>query len=101
VVVAKFNFVDGDRIVLVDDRHHAALQQRRQRVAGVEMPVAVLEIIVREKNLRDRDSALAETLVVKRHQLALADGRTRLQLMEMFWALLKPERSHAGRDGAG
>ena len=35
IVVAELDLLDRDRVVLVDDRHHAELEQRAQRVARV------------------------------------------------------------------
>ncbi len=37
VVVAKLDLVDGNGIVLVDNRHHAKLHQAQQSVARVQV----------------------------------------------------------------
>ena len=41
VVVAETDLVVGDGVVLVHDRHHAELQQAQERVAGVQVALAV------------------------------------------------------------
>jgi hypothetical protein len=45
VVVAVADFVGGDRVVLVDDRHGAPLQQARDGLACVEIAAALLGVL--------------------------------------------------------
>ena len=52
VVVAKLDLVDGDGIVLVDDRHHAQLNQAQQGVARVQVGRAAGRIVAREQHER-------------------------------------------------
>ena len=48
VVVAKLDLVDGNGIVLVDNRHHAKLHQAQQGVACVQVGRAAGRIVARE-----------------------------------------------------
>ena len=57
---ALCQLLDGHRVVLVDDRHHAVVQQRQQRVARVEVAEAVGEVAAGEQRLRHDDAVLGE-----------------------------------------
>ena len=78
VVVADFDLVDRHRIVFVDDRDHAVLQQGFQRVPGIEIAPAVFEVIMTQKNLRHLEPLLLERPLIRTHQETLADGGTGL-----------------------
>ena len=47
VVVTDFNFSGRHRIVLIDDRNNVVIQQRAQRIAGVEEALSVFHIRTR------------------------------------------------------
>ena len=51
VVVAEADLVVGDGVVLVHDRHHAEVEQAGQRLAGVQVLLAVHEVERREQHL--------------------------------------------------
>ena len=51
VVVAKFDLVGNDRIVLVDDRDDAEFKQGGERRSGIQVALAVGEIVVGEQQL--------------------------------------------------
>ena len=87
VVVAVAVLVVGDRVVLVDDRHAAELEQPHERLAGVQVLLAVDEVVRVEQHLRGDDAVAAELGVPHLHQPALAGRRQRLQ------------RGHVGRPG--
>ena len=58
VIVAEPDFGGGDRVVFVDHRHAAQLEQCLQRGARVEIAAALLGIAEGQQNLR-RDDVLA------------------------------------------
>ena len=101
VVVAELDLGEGDRVVLVDDGDDAVGQQRDEGVAGVQMPVVVLEVVVREQHLGDGQLVFREELFVGGHQPRLADGGARLEFGELLGALGVAEDAHAGPDRAG
>ena len=51
VVVAEADLVVGDGVVLVDDGHHAQVEQPPERGAGVEVLLADDEVEGREEHL--------------------------------------------------
>ena len=50
IVVAELDLLDGDGVVLVDDGHHAQLQQAQKRVTGVQIRMTVGGIAAGEQN---------------------------------------------------
>ena len=60
VVVAELDLVGDDRVVLVDDRHDAELEQRHQRRAGVEIALAIGQVGVGQQHLGAADAVLAQ-----------------------------------------
>ncbi len=73
VVVADLDFLGRDDVVLVDDRDDLALEQREQRVARVQVALAVGQIGARQQRLRDDQIFLRKQLVPHLHQLGLTD----------------------------
>jgi hypothetical protein len=81
VVVAELDLLDGDRVVLVDDRDHAEAQQRQQRAARVQVALAVAKVVGGQEDLRDRDLRPGERRLPRAHQPALPHrGRGLLEL---------------------
>ncbi len=82
VVVAEggLQLVDADRVVFVDDRHGAELEQRQNRVADVEISGAVVEIVGGEQQLGGVAAVGPQSAVVRLDQVALPDGGHGLQL---------------------
>src|SRR5690606_1149002 len=73
IVVADLEFVDGDRIVFVEDGNDVAM--REDRVQGGEDVAAaagVLEIVVGDEELGDLDPVEAELAFVEVHQPGLS-----------------------------
>ena len=66
VVVAKLDLIDGNGIVLVDNRHHAQLHQTQQGVARVQVGRATRRVVTREQHERGEQVARMELLVVGR-----------------------------------
>ena len=79
VVVAKLDLVDGDGIVLVDDRHHAQLHQAQQGVACMQVGRAAGRVVAREQYERGEQVARMELLVVGRRDDALTSRGAGLQ----------------------
>ena len=65
------------------------------------MALVVLEIVVREEDLRDVEAELGEEVFVSRHQPRLADGGAGLQLGEFLGPRLEAEHAHARTDRSG
>ena len=82
VVVAEGDLVGRRRVVLVDDRNDAPVEQRAQRLARVQVVRAAADVVEGEEHLRTRHAALAQQLVVDGVQLALPDRARRLQLAD-------------------
>ncbi len=75
-------------------------EERDQGIARVEVALVMLQVIVRQKQLRDGQIESAEQLFVRGHEPGLADGGTGLQLGQIVGPLLMAERAHARADCA-
>ena len=95
VVVAEADFVVDHRVVLVDDRNDAERQQRAQRVARVQVALAVGEIGVGQKHLRGDDAETAEGALITLRQPHLPDRGRGLQLVQFGRARLPAHALHA------
>ena len=71
VVVTKLDLIDGNGIVLVDDRHHAKLHEAQQGVARMQVGRATGRVVAREQHERGEQVARMELLVVGRRDDAL------------------------------
>ena len=100
VVVAKLDLVVDHRVVFVDDRHHAQVQQGQQRAAGVQVAFAVGQVGVREQHLRTVHALLAQLGFVHLRQTHLADGGGGLQFVDFTRAHLPAQALHALGHGA-
>ncbi len=98
VVVPEGDLVGRGRVVLVDDRDHAPIQQPAQRLAGVEVVRARAHVEERQQHLRARHAARAQQLVVDAVELALADRAGGLQLVDPAGAQRKAHHAHPARD---
>ena len=101
IVVAKFQLGVADGVVLVDDRYDALVKQRDKGIAGVEVAVLVLEVVVRKEHLGDLHVVSGKQFRVGGHKLRLANGGAGLQVGQVGGALVHSEHAHAGADGAG
>ncbi len=100
VVVAVSVVVVGDRVVLVDHRHAAELEQPHEGLAGVQVLLAVDEVVRVEQRLGGDDAVAAELGVPHLHQPALAGRRQRLQRRHVGRPGHQPERRDTGGDRA-
>ncbi len=79
VVIAEAQFLDGHAVVFVDDGNDAAMfEQAVERVLGVGVTGAAVEVLVGEEQLRDGEPVRGEMRLVDVHQARLADGGARL-----------------------
>ena len=92
VVVAEGDLVGGGRVVLVHDRHDAELEQRVERVAGIDVGRAVAEVGGGEQDLR-RGTSGASASSHARLEPRLPESRRRLELA----ATLRGRRSSPSR----
>ena len=97
VVVAEADLVVGDGVVLVDDRNHAELEQAGQRLARVQVLLAVHEVERREQHLAAHEAVGVERVVVDPHEPALADGGDGLQRRQIGRTRLVEADARAGR----
>ena len=83
VVVAKLDLIDGNGIVLVDDRHHAKLHQAQQGVARVQVGRTASRVVAREQHKRGEQVARMKLLVVGRRDDALTGRGAGLQARQI------------------
>ena len=102
VVVAKFDLIDGNGIVLVDDRYHAQLHQAQQGVTRVQVGRATGRIVAREQHERGKQVTRMELLVVDRRDDALAGRSACLQARQIADRLaVEAQYGIATGNGAG
>ena len=61
IVVAELDLLGRDRVVLVDDRHDAVIEQRAQRQPRRQEAPAIAEVVVGDEHLADLDVVRART----------------------------------------
>ena len=98
VVVAVAQLVAGDRVVLVDDRDAAELEQTLQRLAPVQVLVPIDEVVRVDEHLGTDQPVTGELVVVHLHEARLADRRDRLQRQRVGRPGGEPERGDTGGD---
>ena len=99
VVVPEGDLVCRRRVVLVDHRHDAPVQELAQGPAGVEVVRARADVEEREQHLGAAHAPRAQQLVEDRVELALADRARRLQLVDRPGAQRQLQYTHPARDG--
>ena len=101
VVVPEADLLVGHRVVLVDHRDHAQLNEVIQGAPGVQVLGAVHEIQGGQEHLPGEDPVRIEPVLPHAHEPVLADGGHRLQHGRVGGTLLAPaQRGPPGRDGA-
>ena len=101
VVVAVADLGRGDRVVLVDDRDRAELEQRLQRVARVQVPPPLLGVAEGEQHLRNGQVVLLEHFLPGVREPDLPDRRRGLALLQSQATRRQPELPPPQRDRAG
>ena len=100
IVVAVADLGRGHRVVLVDHRQRAELEQRLERGARVQVAAAVLAVLEGEQHLRHGHLVALEQLLVGVRQADLPDGGGRLALLQAQRPVPEAEPPAAERDGA-
>ena len=100
VVVAKPDFLRRHRIVLVDHRHRARIEQPAQRGGHVEIAPPVLQIVERQQHLRCNQPVRAQQFRPQPRQRDLAHRRRRLRIGQAAASALRqtqPPRAQRNR----
>ena len=100
VVVAETDLVARQRIVLVDDRHHAEFQQTVQRALHVAVLDRADRVFGSDQNLADPNAETTERGLILRHQQPLADRGDGLLRRHVTRTALEAERAETRGDGA-
>ena len=102
VVVAEggLQFLDGDRVVFVDDGDGAEFQQGQEGISGVEVAGAVFEVLGRQQDLGGVVAVGRKGPLVGLDQQALADGGHGLEMGQIGGPLGHAQPAHAGPDRA-
>ena len=100
VAEARPQLLDAHGVVFVDDRNRAVVEQGAERIADVEIPGPVLEIIRHQQYLGHVTAVAAEGPFVGLDQAALPDGGDSLELRELVGPRPQPHAAHAGADGS-
>ena len=98
VVIAEPDLLGCDRVVLVDDRHAAVIEERAQREPRREEAPAIAEVVVGEQHLPDLDAVRTERVLPVLHQPRLPDRGRGLQARQLGRASRELEPRHAERD---
>ena len=101
VVVAEPDLAGGDRVVLVDDRQHAELEQLREGLVGVAVVTAPGHVVGRQQDLPDDEPVPGELLGVAVHEESLTHGGRGLLRGQGPRAAGQPEGCEAGGDRTG
>ena len=101
VVVAVPQLVVGDRVVLVDDRHAAELEQAPDRATGVEVLRAIDEVVRIEQHLGADQTVSTELGVVRLDEPALTGRGDCLQRGHVRWAAGQAQCGNACGDRTG
>jgi hypothetical protein len=92
IVVAEPDLVGGDRVVFVDDRHGAEVEQLGQSSVGVAVVRAPGDVVEREQHLSDRPTVTRETGGVPADELSLPDAGRGLLGGQVARPAAAPER---------
>ncbi len=78
IVITELDFIHGNRVILVYDRNGIHLKQRMDRIAGIQVSLAVFKVLTGKEYLCRMVTVKFETLIVCPNQLALAYRCNRL-----------------------
>ena len=99
IVVTKTDFVGDHRVIFVNDRDHTQLHQRTQRAAGIEVTLAIRQVVMGQQNLRGMPGVLGKARLPGLHQPHLTNSRSSLQLVHGTRSHRPAQTAHAGRHG--
>ena len=77
VVVAELNFFNGHRVVFIDDGNDAS-EVSSQGISRRKKSLAVLQIIMGQRDLGRRQLIMNEFIIPQGHQTRLTNSRTGL-----------------------
>ena len=100
VVVAEPDLVGGHRVVLVDHRQHAQLEQPVQGALRVAVVGPAHQVVGGQQDLAGADAVPGEGGGVPGDEQALADAGRGLLGGQVAGAAREPQRDQAGRDRA-
>src|SRR5262249_39223218 len=90
VIIAESQFINGDRIIFVDDRYDVPESKKPlQCIPRILVACAAIEVVVGKQELSDVQTMPGKERRVKLHQPRLADRGARLYRGEILWALRK------------
>ncbi len=101
VVVAEADLVGDDGVVLVDHRHDIQIEQCPQGAAGVEIALAIGQVVMGDENLRRLLIATSEAGFPGTDEPHLANRGGRLQLVDRPRASRPTQTTHTGRHRTG
>ena len=103
VIIAKgsLQLRDAQRVVFVDDRDRAELQQCVQRVTDVQVLCSMLKIIGRKQYLGSMKAEFFEEMIVRLDERTLPNSSDGLELGEVFRTARQTEASNAGTNRTG
>lgn len=78
VVITNLNFGGCYRVILINDRNNVVIQQRAERIAGIEEALSVFHICTRQQHLPDVNTVNREKLFPQLNQSALPYCRQQL-----------------------
>ncbi len=96
VVITETDLVGDHRVVFVDNRYNPQLNQRAQGAAGVQVTLAVRQVVMGQKDLRSVPAVFSEARLPRLHQAHLADGSGCLQLVHGTRSLGPAQAAHTG-----
>ncbi len=101
VVVAEADLVGDHRVVLVDHRDHAQLDQGPQGAAGVQVALAVGEVVMGQQHLGGLQAMQGEAGLPGLHQPHLPHRGGGLEFVHRARSGHPAQAAHTGGDGAG
>lgn len=99
VVVAKFDFRDGQGVVLVDDGDDAHVEKFEEGVLCVLILRPVRDVVSCEQYLCNWLPHVPKQLIPETHEPTLAYGGKRLDLREVFWPSVEIHSAEAHANG--
>jgi hypothetical protein len=91
IVIAETNFVIGNRIVLIDNRHNPEFKQSIECASRLQILPAINEIERRKQDLTANKRVSIKCFGIHAHQSRLPNGRNCLQRLRVAGSLISTE----------
>ena len=101
VIITELDFVGGNRIVFVDDRHCSQSQKLLKGILGIDPGILIRHGILCQKHLRRNVVVLRKEPLVHHHEAGLSYRRVSLLFRNGLRAFLTAKNLPSGRDGTG